>query len=145
MPAESATPAVSRAVQVVLAGKGIAGVRVVRLPPTAYPTIPATGEPPGQARVKVALVSVSGSMPSLKPALTSVLVETALAALSGLVELTVGLDVSGAALVVKLQMNALARAFPDASLTAVDSRAEQLVLAGSNAAGVKVARLPLTA
>jgi hypothetical protein len=84
-------------------------------------------------------------MGSLKLAVMSVLIETAVALATGLVELTVGAVTSGATPVVKLQLNAAAMALPAASCAPVPICAVQIVLAGNTAEGVNVATLPLTA
>jgi len=145
LPAASCAPVPICAVQIVLAGNTAAGVNVATLPLTAYPTVPETGEPLGQASVKIALVSVSASIDSLKLAVMSELMDTATALAAGLVELTVGAVTSGAKPVVKLQLNAPAIELSAASAMLVVSCATQLVLAGSAAAGVKVTTLPLAA
>ena len=92
------------AVQMVLAGRLLAGVKVATLPLTAYPTVPAMGAPAGQASAKLAVLMVSGSIGSLKLAVMSVLKATPVAFATGPVELTVGGVVSGATPVVKVQV-----------------------------------------
>ncbi len=54
--------------------------------------------------IKVAVVTVKGSIVSLKTAATALLTAIEVAPLTGMVELTVGAVVSGAAPVVKLQI-----------------------------------------
>jgi hypothetical protein len=103
------------------------------------------GVPAGQARVEVAVVRVSGFMGSLKLAVISVLIATPVVFAAGLVELTVGAVMSGAAPVVKLQLTGAAMELPATSSTPVVTRAVQVVLAGRLLVGVKVATLPLTA
>ena len=95
--------------------------------------------------MNVVPVSVSAFMGSLKLAVMTVLIETAVAPATGLVELTVGAVTSGATPVVKLQLNAAMMALPAASCAPVPIRAVQMVLAGNTAEGVNVATLPLTA
>jgi hypothetical protein len=75
----------------------------------------------------------------------SVLIETAVALATGLVELTVGGVTSGATPVVKLQLKAVARPLPAASCAPVPICAVQIVLAGNAEPGVNVTTLPLTA
>ena len=145
LPATSLAPVVTRAEHVVLAGRLLAGVNVATFPLTAYPTDPATGAPAGHARVKFAIVIVRGFIDSLKLAVISVLMGTLLALAAGLVELTVGAVLSGAAPVVKFQLKGLTNVFPAVSATALVIVAVHIVLAGRSAAGIKVATLPLTA
>ena len=65
------------------------------------------------------MLMVSGSIASLKVAAMFLLRATAVAALAGSVELTVGAVVSGVTPVVKLQLKPVASALPARSLTPV--------------------------
>jgi hypothetical protein len=143
LPATSLATVVIVAVQMVLAGRLLDGVKVATLPLTAYPTVPVLAVPAGHASVKLAVVRVSGSIASLKLAEISVLSATPVAPAAGTVELTVGAVVSGMAPVVKVQVKGLARALPATSLAPVVIVAVQMVLAGRMLASVKVAKLPL--
>ena len=145
LPATSLAPVVTRAEHVVLAGRLLAGVNVATFPLTAYPTDPVTGAPTGHARVKFATVIVRGFIDSLKLAVISVLMGTLLALAAGLVELTVGEVVSGAAPVAKDQLNSVAKALCATSVTPVPIRAKHKLLAGRASAGVNVATFPFTA
>jgi hypothetical protein len=69
--------------------------------------------------VTLAVVIVSGSIASLKVALTVWLIPTPVAALTGTVELTVGAVTSGLEPVVKLQLKFATSALPAKSLAAV--------------------------
>jgi len=74
---------------------------------------------PGPVNFTLAVVMVSGSIASLKVALTLWLMPTAVAALTGTVELTVGGVTSAVAPVVKLQTKLVTSALPARSLAAV--------------------------
>ena len=65
-------------------------------------TVPATAAPPGLVRVRLALVTDAGFMPSLKVTAIAWLKGTPVTLLAGLVEVMVGGVVSGAAPVVML-------------------------------------------
>ena len=145
LPATSRTAVVIVAVQTVLEGSGLLGVKVATLPLAAYPTVPVTAVPAGHASVKLAVVMLAAFMASLKLAVIAVLIATIVAPLAGKTVLTVGAVVSGAALVVKLQVNGAASALPARSRTAVVIVAAQVVLEGSGLLGVKVATLPVVA
>jgi len=95
--------------------------------------------------VKLAVVMLAAFMASLKLAVIAVLIATIVAPLAGKTVLTVGAVVSGAALVVKLQVNGAASALPARSRTAVVIVAAQVVLEGSGLLGVKAATLPVVA
>ena len=107
--------------------------------------MPVIGVPEAQANSNVAVVSVSGFIGSLKLAVINVLIATPVVFATGLVELTVGAVMSGAAPVVKLQLTAVSMALAATSLTSVVISAVQVVLPGRSLAGVKVATLPFTA
>lgn len=107
--------------------------------------MPVMAAPVGQARPKLAEVRLAGFMASLKLAVSAVLVATAVVPLAGNTATTVGAVVSGAALVVKLQVNGAASALPERSRTAVLTVAVQVVLDGKGLLGVKLATLPFMA
>jgi hypothetical protein len=102
LPARSVAPVVIVAVNKVLVASGIAGVKVATVP--AQLTVPATALALGPMTVKVVAgeVRVAQFIASLKVILTAWLRATPVAALTGMVETTVGGVVLGAALVVKV-------------------------------------------
>ena len=145
LPATSLAAVVMVAVHVVLEGSGLPGVKLATLPLVAYATVPPMLAPEGQASVKLAVVRLAGFIASLKLAVTAVLIATVVAPLAGKTELTVGAVVSGAALVVKLDVKGAASVLPATSRAAVLSITVQLVLDGSALPGVKLALLLLIA
>src|SRR5580692_7870503 len=110
--------------------------------------LPATVAPPAPetARVNVpGAVIVTGSMASLKVALTALFNRTLISAFAGLVRVIVGGVVSGAAPVVKLHGSDTApaiKALPARSFAAFVIVAVNCVLAARFAVGVKVATTP---
>src|SRR5687767_5347542 len=107
--------------------------------------VPLIGVPPGHASAKLAAVTVSGFIASLKLALTRAFNDTPVAPGIGLVELTEGAVVSGAAPVVKVQVIATESGLPATSSALVLILAVHTELAGKLAFGVNVATAPLTA
>src|SRR5690349_13654010 len=97
---------------------------------------------PGPCNVTLAVLIVSGSIASLKVALTVWLMPTAVAALTGTVELTVGGVTSAVAPVVKLQTKLATSGLPARSLAAVVIVAVYTVSGAREAPGVNVAVTP---
>jgi hypothetical protein len=143
--AESLTPVLIRATQVVPAGRSPDGVTVAVLPLTAKPTAPVTAVPAGHANVKFSAVIVTASIGSLKLAVIEVLMRTPVTPASGLVELTVGAVVSATPPVVKIQLKSSVMALLATSSTAAEIVAVQVALPGRLLCGVKVATLPFAA
>jgi hypothetical protein len=100
-------------------------------------TVPDTGVAPGPVKVNVAAVIVAGFIASLNVAEIGVLTATAVAALTGIVETTVG----GAA-VVKVHTKLAASAAPVGSLAPVVIVAVYKVPVARRADGVNVATVP---
>src|SRR5437762_130210 len=98
--------------------------------------------PPGPVTLKLAVVTVKGSIASLKVALMVWLIATAVAPLAGTVALTVGRVVSGVTPVVKLQLKSAASAVPARSLAPVVTVAVYVVRGARLTAGLKVAVTP---
>ena len=109
LPATSRAPVVTVATQVVLTGRLLLGVNVIALLLTAYATVPAIGVAAGHATEKLAAIMVEGSIGSLNPAVTRVLVETPIASRAGKLVITVGAMVSGVPPVVKDHTKSLAK------------------------------------
>ena len=105
-------------------------------------TVPTTGVAPGPVKVKVAVVTVRGSIASLNTAFKLLFVRTPVALGAGTVEVTVGGVVSGVAPVVKVHTKLLASALPARSLAPVVMAAVNRVLPGSGLVGIKVAVTP---
>ena len=100
LPAKSLAPVVIVAVYKVLAARLDAGVKVAATPTEV--TVPETDVVPC-IKVKVAVLSVEGSIASVKVTVIALLVATPVALTSGNSELTMGAVLSGTAPVVKLQ------------------------------------------
>src|SRR5438046_2842694 len=98
--------------------------------------------PPGPVTLKLAVVTVKGSIASLNVALMVWLIATSVAPLAGTVKLTVGGVVSGVAPVVKLQLKFAASALPAKSLAPVVIVAVNVARGARALAGVKVAVTP---
>jgi hypothetical protein len=127
------------AVNKVLAARLLAGVSVAVAPTKA--TVPVTGVIPGPVKVKVVPLIVAGSIAVLNVAETFWLVGTFVAPLTGIVAMTVGGAVLGAAPVVKLHTKLAASALPGTLFAPVVIVAVKSVFAARLAAGVKVAVL----
>ncbi len=95
-------------------------------------------------KVKVDAVTVSGSTGSLKTAVRAEDVAVFVALLTGVVALTVGRVVSGAAPVVKVQLKGASKALPARSLTPVVRVTVYIVEGASDADGVNIAVSPVT-
>ena len=93
---------------------------------------------------KVAVVTVAGSIGSLKVAVTAEESATPAAPLVGFVAVTMGGVVSGTAPVVKVHTRLLASGFPAKSLMPVVSVAVYSVMPASGAEGAKIAVAPDT-
>ena len=143
--ATSRAPVPMVATHMVSLGSATAGVNVAASPFAVYCTVPVMALLAGHCRVKVAVLIVSGSIGSLKLATTSTSGATPLADATGFIALTSGGVVSSAAPVVKLQLNALARALLAMSRAPVEMFATHVVDTGKAAAGVNVATLEFTA
>ena len=100
-------------------------------------TTPPTGVAPGPVKVNVAALIVAGFMARLNVAEIAVLTATAVAALTGIVETTVG----GAA-VVKVHTKLAASAAPVGSFAPVVIVAVYRVLVARTAVGVNAALVP---
>jgi len=137
--AKSFAPVVMVAVNKVLAARLLAGVKVAVAPTKA--TVPATGVVPGPVKVKVVPLIVAGSIAVLNVAETFWLMGTFVAPLTGIVAMTVGGAVLGAAPVVKLHTKLAASALPGTLFAPVVIVAVKSVFAARLAAGVKVAVL----
>ena len=87
---------VTVAVYTVLDARLAAGVNVATEPAATYVTAPVTPTPPGPVNMKVVASIVAGFIASLKVALSTWLMGTPVAPLTGMVEITVGGVVSGA-------------------------------------------------
>src|SRR5437667_431689 len=98
--------------------------------------------PPGPVTLKLAVVTVKGSIASLNVALMVWLIATSVAPLAGTVKLTVGGVVSGVAPVVKLQLKFAASPLLAKSLAPVVIVAVYAVRGARALAGVKVAVTP---
>ena len=99
--------------------------------------MPATGVAPGPARANVVAVIVAGSIASLKVAEIAVLTAVAVAALTGIVEMTVG---GGA--VVKVHTKFAASAVPRGSFAPVVIEAVYEAPVAREAEGVNAAVVP---
>jgi hypothetical protein len=100
LPARSLTPVVIVAEYWLLVASATDGIKTAVTP--VYVTVPDKAVVPCR-KVKVALLTVKGSITSLKTAIIALLMVVTLV-LPGLVELTVGAIVSGVAPVVKLHV-----------------------------------------
>ena len=134
-PAESFAPVVIVALNKVLFARTTVGVKVAVEP--AKVTAPATGVAPGPVTVKVDPLIVSGFNGSVKVTETGALTATAVAALAGSVEITVGGPV------VKLHTKLAARGLPAGSWAPVVIVATYAENAASEATGVNVAVVPV--
>jgi hypothetical protein len=99
-------------------------------------TVPATGVAPGPVTVNVPALSAAAFIGSLKVAVTREFTGTAVAALAGVVEMTVGGPV------VKLHTKLAASGLPPGSFAPVVMVAVYSERAASEAVGVKTAVLP---
>jgi hypothetical protein len=124
-PARSFTAVVIAAVYVALPASTEDGVKVVTVP--ARLTAPVTGAPLPSFRVKEAVETVERSTGSLKVAVTVVLTGTLVVLAAGVVPVTVGGVMSGAAPVVNVQEYREAKVFPARSLIPVVRAAVKVV------------------
>src|SRR2546429_20666 len=98
--------------------------------------------PPGPVTLKLAVVTVKGSIASLNVALMVWVIATSVAPLAGTVKLTVGGVVSGVTPVVKLKLKFAARPLLAKSLAPVVIVAVYAARGARALAGVKVAVTP---
>jgi hypothetical protein len=134
-PVGSFAPVVIVAVYKVLVARAAVGVNVAVVP--EYVIVPPTAVAPGPVNVNVAALIVAGFIASLNVAETAVLTATAVAPLTGTVEITV----AGGA-VVKVHTKLAASPAPVGSFAPAVIVAEYRVLVARTAVGVNVAVVP---